>query len=68
MKWLVIEDNPKPDKYVAILAYHIQPQAVRFSEHQNFEAALKRARNLMNNYGVKSIRVFYQDKPSVRIS
>jgi hypothetical protein len=68
MKWLVIEDNPKPDKYVAILAYHIYPQAVNFSEHHNFDAALNRARNLVKKYNARHVRIFFQDKPSVTIS
>lgn len=62
MKWFVLEENPKPDTYIAVFRKNdICDLRVRnFSVYKNAEEALERARKLQKKYNIKSIRVFHE--------
>ncbi len=65
MKWIVMEENPKPDNYIAIVLTEkptkmkIENQA--HSVFDNGDQALERARKLREEYGVRTIRIFHHD-------
>ncbi|MDZ7648972.1 MAG: hypothetical protein U5K54_18370 [Cytophagales bacterium] len=66
MKWIVLEENPKPDQYIAIIAVDDE----RFVEvekkdlcsvFRTNEEALIRARELRSFFNVRNIRIFFID-------
>lgn len=65
MKWIVIEENPKPDNYIAVVVtdkpirMKIERQA--HSVFKNADMALERARELRKEYGVKTIKIFHYE-------
>lgn len=65
MKWIVIEENPKPDNYIAVvLTEKPTPMKIEQQAHSVFEdgsKAIERARQLREQYGVRIIRVFHSD-------
>lgn len=68
MKWIVLEENPKPDQYIAVIAVDeerlLRIESKPCSKFQTSDEALVRARELRNLYNVKSIRMFYLDGDS----
>jgi hypothetical protein len=62
-KWVVMEENPKPDEYIAVIAVDEDrlPQLEQrpCSMYENSEQALVRARLLREYFNVRSIRIFY---------
>ena len=62
-KWVVMEENPKPDEYIAVIAVdeHRLPQLKQrpCSTYETSEQALVRARLLREYFNVPSIRIFY---------
>lgn len=68
MNWIVIEENPKPDPYIAILPASPQrPTPRNHSVHSNIQAALERARQLRDKYQLQSIRLFQADSHSISL-
>lgn len=71
MKWIVIEENPKPDNYIAVVLSErptrlkIEKQA--HSVFEDSEQALERARQLREHYGVRTIRIFHYDGTSASL-
>ncbi len=65
MKWIVLEENPKPDQYIAIIATDEQRQlkveSKPYSKFLTSDEALVRARQLRDEFRVKSIRIFYME-------
>jgi hypothetical protein len=66
MKWIVIEEDPRPDQYIAVLpASAKHPTARDYSLHDSIAEALERARQLRDKYRLNSIRLFQQGSHSV---
>ncbi len=68
MNWIVIEENPKPDQYIAILPAAAQrPTSVNHSVHTNIHAAMERARQLRDKYRLHTIRLFQPGSHSISL-
>ncbi len=74
MIWIVIIEDPWPDKYIPILV-RPQTEAValcaklnHFQVFTNEHAALAFATQLKEKYHVKSIRIFYSEGHSKKIT
>ncbi len=73
MLWIVIDQHPKPDKYIPIIAkknkssidLKIDPKD--FKVFDNFKEAVSFALQLKLKFKVKTIRVFYADGNSKAI-
>ncbi len=69
MKWVVLEENPKPDEYIAIMVtddiQKLQIEEKAHSVFSNGEDALKRALELKVYFGVKTTRIFQWESHSV---
>jgi hypothetical protein len=65
MKWIVLEENPMPDNYIAIMAAEadrtLQLEKKQCSVFDSCDKAMDRARELRQKYKVPSIRLFQQD-------
>jgi hypothetical protein len=65
IKWIVLEEDPKPDTYIAIMATasdrKLGLERKACSIYASCEKAMERARELREFYKVKSIRLFQQD-------
>lgn len=65
MKWIVFEENPKPDQYIAVVALEegriLASQRNPHSIFKSKEEALIRANQLREQYGVKRVRIFYSE-------
>jgi hypothetical protein len=63
MKWIVLEEDPKPDQYIAVIAVEekrfLKIESKPCSKFLTCDEALVRARQLSKMYSVKSIRMFY---------
>jgi hypothetical protein len=63
MKWIVLEENPKPDQYIAVIAVDeerfLRIESKPCSKFLTSDEALVRARQLGKIYNVKRIRMFY---------
>lgn len=63
MKWIVMEENPKPDQYIAVIAVDeerlLRIESKPCSKFETSDEALVRASELRKKYNVKSIRMFY---------
>jgi hypothetical protein len=68
MKWIVIEENPKPDNYIAVIATEpdrkLKIEKKPCSVFQSLERAMSRARELREQYKVRNIRLFQQEGTS----
>ena len=61
-KWVVIEDHPRPDNYIVIMAPGWDGETiVPFSTHQSEIGAAGRARYLMGKFEAQRIKIFYPD-------
>lgn len=71
MKWIVLEENPKPDNYIAVvLAENEKRLQLQNRPHSVFadrDLALTRAQELRAFFGVRSIRVFQSEGCSYTI-
>ncbi|MEQ8808082.1 MAG: hypothetical protein RIE59_03355 [Imperialibacter sp.] len=69
MKWIVIEENPKPDDYIAIMVanevdqLHIEEKA--YSVFGTGEEAISRSMLLKQKFGTKTTRIFHWEGHSV---
>ena len=65
MKWIVLEENPMPDNYIAIMAAEesrvLQLEKKPCSIFDTCDKAMDRARELRQKYKVPNIRLFHQD-------
>ncbi len=65
MKWIVLEENPKPDQYIAVIAvdeeYFLKIESKPCSKFLTSDEALVRARQLKERFKVKNIRIFYME-------
>jgi hypothetical protein len=63
MKWIVLEENPKPNNYIAVLVTDqervLQVESKPCSTYLSNDKALDRARYLREKYDVSNIRIFY---------
>ncbi len=68
MKWVVLEENPKPDEYIAVMVTDenrkLQLQGKASSTFLNEAEAMNRARELRDAFGVKMIRIFHWESHS----
>jgi hypothetical protein len=71
MKWIVLEENPKPDLYIAVIAVDeeriLKVMSKPCSIFHTSDEALVRARQLRDTFNVRSIRIFYMDGNSAFI-
>ncbi len=71
VKWIVLEDDPKPDNYIAIMVADetriLIAQRRPCSIYTNDKDAIERARQLRVLFGAKHIRVFHIDGHSESI-
>ncbi len=71
MKWIVLEENPKPDLYIAVIAVNeeriLKVERKPCSIFLTREEALVRARALRDIFKVKNIRIFYMEGNSAFI-
>jgi hypothetical protein len=62
-KWVVLEENPKPDEYIAVIAVDedrlAKLEQKPCSLYETSGQALVRARLLREYFNVRSIRIFY---------
>lgn len=69
MKWVVIEENPKPDNYIAVVLTEavkkLRIESRAHSVHSDGERALARARELRDQFGVRMIKVFHSESESM---
>jgi hypothetical protein len=69
MKWVVVEENPKPDNYIVVILtdttrkLHLQARA--HTVYDDGDRALARARQLRDQFGVRIIRIFQNDGPTM---
>jgi hypothetical protein len=65
MKWIVLEENPKPDLYIAVIAADeeriLKVESRPCSIFMTSDAALVRARQLRDIFKVRNIRIFYME-------
>jgi hypothetical protein len=65
MKWIVLEENPQPDNYIAVMASDenrsLQLEKKPCSIFDSCEKAMNRARELRAKYKVRNIRLFRQE-------
>jgi hypothetical protein len=63
VKWIVLEENPKPDDYIAVMVADVNRNLIiekkPCSVHNNRDDAMARARELRQIFGVKKIKLFY---------
>jgi hypothetical protein len=63
MKWIVLEENPKPDQYIAIIAAdeerYLKIEGKPCSIFRTSDDALVRARELRTIFNVRNIRIFF---------
>ncbi|MBY0434468.1 MAG: hypothetical protein K2U26_10195 [Cyclobacteriaceae bacterium] len=63
MKWVVLEENPKPDNYIAVMVVNEERSLLLekkpCSVFMQGEPAMERARMLRDQFKVRSIRVFH---------
>ena len=68
MKWVVLEENPKPDNYIAVVLTEtmkkLQIQSRAHTVYENGDEALARARQLRDQFGVRIIRIFLSESHS----
>ena len=61
-KWIVIEDPPHPDDFIAVMAPGWDGQTlVPHSYYPSRLSATGRARYLMDKFEAKKIKIFYPD-------
>ncbi len=67
MIWIVVDDDPWPDKYIPILvrpqleAVELKRGSARFRVFDNEPDAILHAEELKNKYQAKTVRMFYSD-------
>jgi hypothetical protein len=65
MKWIVLEENPKPDLYIAVIAVDeeriLKVESRPCSVFLTSDEALVRARQLRDIFKVRNIRIFYME-------
>lgn len=58
----MIEDNPRPDNYIVIMAPGWDGKTlIPYSEHPTELSAAGRARVLMGKFDAKKIKIYYPD-------
>jgi hypothetical protein len=67
MKWVVLEEDPKLDNYIAVIITETikKIEAQAHSVYRDGDEALARARQLRDQYGVKMIRIFNTENHSI---
>jgi len=69
MKWVVLEENPKPDNYIAVVLTEtmkkLQIQSRAHTVYDDGDEALARARQLRDQYGVRMIKIFHSESHSI---
>ena len=61
-QWRVIEDHPRPDDYIVIMAPGWDGETlIDHSDHPTELSAQGRARYLMDKFEAKKIKIFYPD-------
>lgn len=69
MKWVVLEENPKPDNYIAVVLTEtmkkLKIESQAHSVYNDGDEALARARELRDRFGVRLIRIFHSESHSI---
>lgn len=74
MLWIVIVEDPRPDKYIPILvrsqtdAIELCMRLDNFEVFTNEHDAVSLATQLREKYSVKSVRIFYSEGHSKKIT
>ncbi|MCG8321426.1 MAG: hypothetical protein MI921_18125 [Cytophagales bacterium] len=74
MTWIVITEDPRPDKYIPILvrsqqeAIELSVKLNSFQVFNNEDEAISLATQLKEKYRVKSIRIFYSEGYSKNVT
>lgn len=65
MKWIVLEENPTQDQYIAVMVADenkiLRIENKPCSIFKTSEEAMCRARHLRDQYKVHNIKIFYSD-------
>jgi len=65
LNWIVLEEDPIQDNYVAIMVANekriLKVFEKKYSVFTSEQDAIKRAREVGTHYGVKNIKMFYMD-------
>ncbi len=65
MKWIVLEDDPTSDGYIAIRVVdedkNLRIENKPCSIYKSSQEAMNRARQLREKFKVQSIKIFYSD-------
>lgn len=68
MKWIVLEENPQPDNYIAVMVAEegriLRAESNPCTVFKSSEQALSHARSLREQHKVRNIRVFYMESNS----
>jgi|JI10StandDraft_1071094.scaffolds.fasta_scaffold673846_2 hypothetical protein len=71
MRWIVFEENPKPDQYIPVVALEegrvLSALRNPYSAYKTKAEAIARAQQLRDQYNVKSIRIFYSEGNSATL-
>lgn len=68
MKWIVLEENPKPDNYIAVMVAEegrtLRAESKPCATFKSSNEAICYARQLREQYQVRNIRIFYVESTS----
>jgi hypothetical protein len=68
MKWIVLEENPQPDNYIAVMVADegrvLRAESKPCATFTSSDDALVHARFLRTRFNVRSIRIFYMESNS----
>lgn len=66
-KWLVVEDHPFPDNYIALIEEGNPKELKNISSYQTFRCykkAISHAQKVLRIHGLHRYRIFFKNKPS----
>jgi hypothetical protein len=68
MKWIVLEENPQPDNYIAVMVADesrvLRTESKPCAIFKSSDEAILHARQLRELYKVRNIRIFYMESSS----
>jgi hypothetical protein len=68
MKWIVLEENPQPDNYIAVMVAEesrvLRAESKPCSIFKSSDEAILHARQLREQHKVRNIRIFYMESSS----
>ncbi len=68
MKWIVLEENPQPDNYIAVMVAEesrvVLAESKPCATFKYSHEAMLHARQLREQYKIRNIRIFYMESGS----